>query len=144
MCVTVTLLITASAFAQHRPLGRHFVASTEDRYQVTLNVKVESHSVNTETVASQTYVTPVMHAAEVNLRWRAIRDIHSVHGDGTADVTETLIPENQQCAAMPQPAEKTDTALQSALKSFCISWLQNTVMRYTESTSGALKRTDSR
>jgi hypothetical protein len=139
MFVTVTLFTTTSVFAQHRPLSRHFVASTRDRYQVTLNIKVESHSVDTETVASQTYVTPTMHTAEINLRWRTIRDILSVQDDGAAVVTETLIPANQQCADMPQPAEEIDTALQSSLKSFCISWMQNEVIRYGESTSGALK-----
>jgi hypothetical protein len=125
-------------FAQQRPLTRHFVASVEERYQVTLILRAESHSVTTETVAAQTYVTPVVHAAEVSLHWRANRKILSIQDDGFAAIEERLVPASQQCEGAP-PSEKTDAALQLSLKEFCTTWLKAEIIRYMENKSGALR-----
>jgi hypothetical protein len=139
ICLALTMFAAASGtFAQPRPLTRHFVASVEERYQVTLSLRAESHSVTTETVAAQTYVTPVVHAWEVSLHWRADRRILWVQDDGSAAIEETLVPASQQCEEAP-PAEKTDAALQLSLKAFCASWLKAEIIRYTENRSGALR-----
>jgi hypothetical protein len=140
ICLALTMFVTASGmFAQPRPLTRHFVASTEERYQVTLSLRAESHSVTTETVAAQTYVTPVVHAAEVSLHWRADRRILSVQ-DAAAVIEETLVPASQQCEETP-PSEKTDAELQSSLKTFCTTWLKAEIIRYTENNRGVLRET---
>jgi hypothetical protein len=139
ICLALTMFAAASGtFAQSRPLTRHFVASVAERYQVTLSLRAESHSVTTETVAAQTYVTPVVHAAEVSLHWRAERRILSVQDDGSAAIEETLVPASQQCEEAP-PSEKTDAALQLSLKAFCTTWLKAEIIRYTENKSGALR-----
>jgi hypothetical protein len=139
ICSAMTMFVAASCmFAQQRPLTRHFVASVEERYQVTLILRAESHSVTTETVAAQTYVTPVVHAAEVSLHWRADRKILSIQDDGSAAIEETLVPASQQCEGGP-PSEKTDAALQLSLKEFCTAWLKAEIIRYTENKSGALR-----
>lgn len=103
-----------------------------------LSLKAESHSVTTETVAARTYVTPVIRAAEVSLRWREERKILSVQEDGSATIEETLAPANQQCEDA-LPSETTDASLQSSLKAFCTSWLKAGIIRYTENKSGALR-----
>jgi hypothetical protein len=140
ICLAATVFIAApGVFAQHPPLTRHFVASVEERYQVALNLKAESHSVTTETVAAQTYVTPVVRAAELNLHWRAIRSIRSVRDDGSAAIEESLVPASQQCQEAPQPPEKTDTALQLSLQTFCTSWLKAEIIQYTENNRGVLR-----
>ena len=141
MCLVITMFVTASCtFAQPRPLTRQFVASVEERYQVTLSLRAESHSVTTETVAAQTYVTPVLRAAEVSLHWRADRKILSVQDDGSAAIEETLVPAGQQCEQAP-PSEKTDAALQLSLKAFCTTWLKAEIIRYSENNQGALRET---
>ena len=138
--LAATVFIAApGVFTQLRPLTRHFVASVEERYQVTLNLKAESHSVTTETVAAQTYVTPVVRAAELNLHWREVRSIRSVQDDGSAVIEEALLPASQQCEEAPQPPEKTDAALQLSLQAFCTSWLKAEIIQYTENDRGVLR-----
>jgi hypothetical protein len=139
ICLTATLVVAVPGVAQERTFTRHFVASIEERYQVTLNVKAESHSVTTETVAAQTYVTPLLHMAELNLRWGAVRSILAVNDDGSAAIQETLTPARQQCEEVPQDSDKTDPALQLSLKKFCTLWLKMEIIGYTESDRGVLK-----
>ena len=129
----------AGVFAQPRTLTRHFVAPAEERYQVTLNLKAESHSVATETVAAQTYVTPVVHTAEVKVRWSAVRSILSLQNDGAAAIEETVTPAPQRCEELTQPSDKADTELRDSLKAFCTLWLQAESMRYTENDRGVLR-----
>jgi hypothetical protein len=140
ICLAVAVFVAAAGvFAQQRTLTRHFVAPAEERYQVTLNLKAESHSVATETVAAQTYVTPVVHAAEVKVRWSAVRSILSLQNDGSAAIEETVTPAPQHCEEVTQPSDKTDTELQDSLKAFCTLWLQTESMRYTENDRGVLR-----
>jgi hypothetical protein len=140
ICLAVTVFVAApNAFAQQRPLRRHFVAPAGERYQVTLNLKAESHSVTTETVAAQTYVTPVVHTAEVRVRWSAVRKIFSLQNDGSATIEETVTPDPQRCEEVAQISDKTHTELQDSLKAFCTFWLQTEIMRYTENDRGVLR-----
>src|SRR6266481_472449 len=92
ICLVAVFITAHGAFAQQPPITRHFDASAEERYQVTLNLRAESHSVTTETVAAQTYVTPVVHIAEVRVRWSAVRKISSLQNDGSATIEETVTP----------------------------------------------------
>jgi len=137
ICLVAVFITAHGAFAQQPPITRHFDASAEERYQVTLNLRAESHSVTTETVAAQTYVTPVVHIAELNLHWRAVRSIRSVQDDGSAAIEESLAPASQQCEEAPQPPEKADAELQLSLKAFCTFWLKAEIIRYTENSRGA-------
>src|SRR5882724_5043354 len=140
ICLAVTVFVGApDMFAQQRPLRRHFVAPAGERYQVTLNLKAESHSVTTETVAAQTYVAPVVHTAEVRVRWSAVRKISSLQNDGSATIEETVTPDPQRCEEVAQISDKTDTELQDSLKAFCTFWLQTENMRYTENDRGVLR-----
>src|SRR5258708_14088753 len=140
ICLAVAVFVAAAGvFAQQRTLTRHFVAPAEERYQVTLNLKAESHSVTTETVAAQTYVTPVVHTAEVRMRWSAVRKIFSLQNDGSATIEETVTPDPKHWEEVTQPSDKTDTELQDSLKAFCTFWLQTENMRYTENDRGVLR-----
>jgi hypothetical protein len=141
ICWAATIFVASpDLLAQQRPLTRHFVAPTEERYQVTLNLKAESHSVATETVAAQTYVTPVVHIAEVKARWSAVRKIFSLQNDGSATIEETVTPGLQHCEEMTQLSDKTDTALQESLKAFCAFWLKTGITRYLEDNRGVLRQ----
>jgi hypothetical protein len=142
ICLAVAVFVAApGVFAQQRPLRRHFVASAGERYQVTLNLKAESHSVTTETVAAQTYVTPVVHTAEVRMRWSAVRKIFSLQNDGSATIEETVTPDPQRCEEVAEISDKTETELQDSLKAFCTLWPQTENMRYTENDRGVLRET---
>jgi hypothetical protein len=141
ICLAVAVFVAApDVLAQQRTLTRHFVAPAEEWYQVTLNLKAESHSVATETVAAQTYVTPVVHAAEVKARWSAVRKIFSLQNDGSATIEETVTPDPQHCEEVTQPSDKIDTALQESLKSFCAFWLKTEITRYLEDDRGVLRQ----
>jgi hypothetical protein len=137
--VMVALLTSApSVLGQPKPLGRHFTEHAEEKYQVTLSLKTESHSVTTETVASQTYVTPTIHSAEVSLRWRSTRRVLVVHPDGSAEIEEALGPSGPQCASTAKPSGQADEPLQASLKEFCRAWSTTETARYLENNSGLL------
>jgi hypothetical protein len=125
--------------AQQQPLARHFVAGAEERYQVTLDVKAESHSVTTETVAAQTYVTPVVSSAEVSVRWLATRRILSVMSDGSAQIEEVAIRGTARCEPQTTSGEKSEAALLASLREFCDAWLREPAARYSESIRGLLQ-----
>src|SRR5260221_3174064 len=138
-CFALSVLATASGnLAQQKPVLRHFVAGTEERYQVTLNVKAESHSVTTETVATQTYVTPAVNGAEVTIRWRAVRRIHTVHGDGSAEVEETVTTVGKPCEDS-QAKARQDSSLRTSLNEFCAYWPAQQTIRYSENPRGLLQ-----
>ena len=137
--LTALLFFTNSAaYGQQTPFTRHFVAATEEHYQVTLNIKAESHSVTTETIAAQTYVTPVIKAAEITMRWSAIRRVVAVDSDGTAQIEQTNAPVGQQCETTSQSPSQADAKLQASLKAFCLAWARNETMRYSENANGKL------
>jgi len=136
----VTFLIAVPcAFAQHKPLTRHFAAASEEHYQVQLTLRVESHAVTTDTVAAQTYVTPAIHAVEATIRWRANRRISSVQKDGSAEIEETVAPLGESCAESPALTEKIDVALLSSLRDFCEFWSKRETLPYSETQRGLLR-----
>src|SRR5258708_20623692 len=138
-CFALSMLATASGtLAQQKPVLRHFVAGTEERYQVTLNVKTESHSVSTETVATQTYVTPAINVAQLTIHWRAVRRIHTVQGDGTAEVEETVTTAGKPCEDL-QAGATQDSPLRTSLNEFCAPWPGEQTIRYSENPRGLLQ-----
>jgi hypothetical protein len=134
----VAVLLAASSRASgQQAFTRHFVAATEERYRVTLNIKAESHSVTIETIAAQTYVTPVVKAAAISLRWSAIRQVLTVQNDGTAHIEQTDSPAGP-CETTSQPPGQADVQLQASLNFFCLAWARNETIRYSEDVNGQL------
>jgi len=117
---------------------RHFVAPSEEHYQVALTLRAESHSVTTETVAAQTYVTPVIHSSEATVRWRATRRVLSAEKDGSAEIEEMVEPLSGSCAESAPTSEKIDAALQASLREFCAFWSKRETLRYNENQRGLL------
>src|SRR5215470_17342063 len=76
--------------AQQKPLTRTFVAGSEERYQVTVIIRVETHGISTEKIGEKTYATPFTHEANGQLSWRSTRKVSSLNPDGSAAITETL------------------------------------------------------
>jgi hypothetical protein len=128
----------SAASAQQAPLTRHFAAPSQERYQVTLTLRAESHSVSTETVAAQTYVTPVAHHGEITIEWQAERKIVSLDKNGTASIEENLSPPGHACKAIQQTPERIDLAMNQSLEHFCNRWLQTLAFQYTETNRGAI------
>jgi len=136
LLAALVFFTNSGAYAQQKPFTRHFVAASKEHYQVTLNIKAESHSVTTETIAAQTYVTPVIKAAEITLRWSALRRVVTVRSDGTADVEQTNVPAGQQCEAASSSLGQADAKLQTSLKAFCLAWAKNETIHYSENANG--------
>jgi hypothetical protein len=132
--------VAPSVRGQHKPLARQFAERAEEHYQLALGIKAESHSVAIETVAAQTYVTPLAHSAEVVLRWRAKRQVLAVQPDGTAEIEEALTPTGPQCVATPQAPEETELALQTSLNEFCNRFMKSAALHYFESRRGLLRQ----
>src|SRR5438128_2245144 len=95
--IAATLLFAAldvcasrQAAAQQKPLTRTFVAGTEERYQVTVTIRVETHGVSTERVGDKTVATFYTHLAGGHMSWRDTRQIAAVLADSSAPITESL------------------------------------------------------
>jgi len=122
--------------AQAKPIGRVFTAESEDRYEVSVSLKAQTQTVSTETVASKTYVMPVVHSAQVQLTWNARRRILSTAPDGAAEIEETVTP-THPCEQVAQPRETADARLLESLSSLCAALALPISIRYTEDTKGA-------
>src|SRR5262245_2724074 len=90
-----------TSFAQQKPLARSFSPVAEERYQVAISLRAQTQTISTDTVGSKTYVMPVVHEAEVRLKWRATRRIHSMPEDRSAQVEED-IADTGECEEIPQ------------------------------------------
>jgi hypothetical protein len=124
------------AQAPGKPLGRVFTAESEERYEVSVSMKAQTQSVSTETVASTTYVMPVVHSAQVQVTWNARRRILSTAPDGAAEIEETSTP-THRCEQVAQPRETADTRLLESLSSLCAALAAPVSIRYTEDAKGA-------
>jgi len=122
--------------AQQQPLTRHFVTGTEERYQVTLEIKSESHSVMSETRADKTYVSPRDLSAAARLRCIVWRKILSVEPSGSAQIEEKVTPAGPSCAEAVSRGSATDPAMRNALVDFCVEWSKGSTIRYSESPFG--------
>jgi hypothetical protein len=124
------------AQAQGKPLGRVFAAESEEHYEVSVRLKAQTQSVSTETVASTTYVMPVVHSAQVQLTWNTRRRILSTTTDGAAEIEETSTP-THPCEQVAQTRETADARLLESLSSVCAALAAPVSIRYTEDAKGA-------
>jgi hypothetical protein len=136
----VASLAAGSAAAQPRPFTRHFVAALEEHYLVKFELKADSRSVSAETIAAQTYVTPVIHSAAVTATWQARRKIGSVNPDGTAIVDEEIVPSEPLCVERSPDGGSAAGGLAQALADFCRYWNGRNAFRYRESPQGLLQQ----
>src|SRR5262249_41119973 len=93
------------AIAQGKPLTRTFVAGAEERYQVTVTIRVETHGISTEKIGEKPYATPFTHRADGQVSWRSVRQISSLKEDGSAAIAETL--DRFQATCEKDPDSKT-------------------------------------
>jgi len=138
ICAFVALslsLVSTTASAQHRPLERVFNGPAEEHYRVLISLKAETRSVSTETIAAQTYVTPVLHVAEVRLQWNTSRSIKVVMSDGTAEIQEVINPVRHGCARQ-NPDARADLNLEASLERSCETLLSALTIHYTEDRKG--------
>lgn len=132
------LSVGTTAFAQHKPLERVFHAPADERFNVVIIFKAEARSVSTQTVAAQTYVTPVLHIAEARLQWTAGRSIKPGLSDGAAEIHEVLTPVGNGCARGKANIEG-DSSLQASLERSCATLLSALAVNYIEDRRGLLK-----
>jgi hypothetical protein len=88
--MTLSLCASHTAAAQQEPLTRTFVAGTEERYQVTVAIRVETHGISTEKIGDKTYADAFTHEAKGQVNWRSTRKISAVNADGAASLVEKL------------------------------------------------------
>jgi len=124
--------------AQQKPLSRTFVAGSEERYQVTVIIRVETHGISTEKIGEKTYVTPFTHEAQGQLSWRSTRKISSLHSDESAAIVETLDRFQTSCDKDPN-AKNFDAGLQKSVQETCVSWQDLSQMNYTEEKLGLIR-----
>jgi len=138
ICAFVALmlsLVSTVASAQHRPLERVFNGPAAEHYRVLISLKAEARSVTTETIAAQTYVTPVLHVAEVRLQWNALRSMKGGISDGTAEIQEVITPVGDGCVRQ-SPDARVDLNLQASLERSCSKLLSALTLHYTEDRKG--------
>lgn len=130
--------LQCSLFAQQKPLTRTFVAGTEERYQVTVIIRIETHGVSTEKIGEKTYVTPFTHEASGQVAWRAIRRASTLAPDGTAAIMEMLDRFQTSCDKDPN-AKGFDAALQKSVQETCAGWQNLSQMNYEEEKFGLIR-----
>src|SRR5215475_6397571 len=139
LALAAALATASPALAGQRPLTRLFTPGAEEHYRVTVAFKAETRTVATEAVAEQTYVTPVVHVAEVSLGWRSVRRVLAVHGDGSAETEEAISPLATACEGARQPEGRSDAKLQESLAAVCSALLKAAVLRGVEGPNGLLR-----
>lgn len=138
-----TLLLFALAVsahficAQQKPLTRTFVAGTEERYQVTVIIRIETHGISTEKIGEKTYAKPFTHEANGQLSWRSTRKITSLSLDGSAAIAETLDHFQADCDKDPN-AKNFNAGLQKSVQETCASWQNLSQMNYVEENFGLI------
>ena len=124
--------------AQQKPLTRTFVSGSEERYEFTATVRVETHGISTEKIGEKTYATPYTHEAGGEISWRATRKISAVTADGVASVSETLDQFNVNCGA-PAATSNATPELQESVRDACASWQNLPRMNYEEEKFGLIR-----
>jgi hypothetical protein len=138
--LTLTLSVCAShtATAQQKPLTRIFISGAEERYQVTVAIRVETHGISTEKIGDKTYADVFTHEAKGQVNWRSTRKISAVNGDGTASIVEKL--DRFQLSCDGDTATKTfDSALQQSVQRACAAWQDLAELNYQEETEGLVR-----
>jgi len=126
------------AAAQQKPLTRNFVAGAEERYQVSISIRVETHGVSAEKIGAKTYANYFTHEANGHISWRSIRKNSSVNADGTAALTESLDHFQSSCDGNPD-AKSFDSALQKSVQATCATLLNSTELNYQEEKFGLIR-----
>src|SRR5215475_9352789 len=140
---TAALLLFALAVSSHspcaqqKPLTRTFIVGSEERYQVTVIIRVETHGVSTEKIGEKTYATPFTHEANGQLSWRSTRKIATLSSDGTAAIAETLDRFQVSCDKDPN-ARNFNAGLQKSVQETCASWQNLSQMNYEEENLGLI------
>ncbi len=124
--------------AQQKPLTRTFVAGTQERYQVNVAIRVETHGVSTEKVGDKAYTDFYTHEATGEVSWRSTRKIASVNPDGTAAVEELLDHFVANCDKDPT-SKSFNATLQKSVQVTCAGWQMTTAINYEEENNGLLR-----
>src|SRR5215475_3486849 len=138
---TAALLLFALAVSSHspcaqqKPLTRTFIVGSEERYQVTVIIRVETHGVSAEKIGEKTYATPFTHEANGQLSWRSNRKITGINPDGIAGILETLDRFEVNCNKDPN-SKGFDASLQKSVQETCTSWQNLSQMNYQEEKFG--------
>lgn len=123
---------------QQKPLTRTFVAGTEERYQVNVAIRIETHGVSTEKVGDKAYTDFYTHEAYGEVSWRSTRKIKSVNPDGTAAVEEVLDHFAAHCDKDPT-SKSFNAALQKSVQDACANWQNSSQMNYEEEKFGLIR-----
>src|SRR5215475_2527491 len=141
---TAALLLFALAVSSHspcaqqKPLTRTFIVDSEERYQVTVIIRVETHGVSAEKIGEKTYATPFAHEANGQLSWRSTRKISSLNPDGSAAIVESLDHFQTNCGKDAN-AKNFDAGLQKFVQETCASWQNLSQMNYEEEKLGLIR-----
>jgi hypothetical protein len=124
--------------SQQKPLMRTFTAGAQERYQLSVAIRSETHGVSTEKIGEKTYVKPFAHEAEGLVSWQAVRQISSVKEDGSATVEENLEQVNLRCDE-PAKSAAADAELQKTVREFCNRWQSLLQVKYEEEKYGSIR-----
>ena len=136
--VTLGVCASRAPTAQQKPLTRAFIAGTEERYQVTVTIRVETRGISTEKIGDKTYADVFTHEAKGQVSWRATRKISGVDADGAASLVEKLDRFQLACGGDPE-AKTFDSALQQSVQRACAAWQNLAEFNYQEETQGLVR-----
>ena len=140
LSLTLSVCASHTATAQQKPLTRTFIAGTEERYQVTGTIRVETHGISTKKEGDKAYASFYTHVAEGQVNWRATRQIVSVLPDASGVIAEYLDRFQASCDGVPS-SESFDGALQKSVQDTCADWRTLVQMRYEEEKLGVIRGT---
>lgn len=136
--VALSVCISRPMLAQEKALTRTFVAGAEERYQVNVAIRIETHGVSTEKVGDKAYTDFYTHEASGEVSWRSTRKIISVNPEGTAAVEEVLDHFVASCDKDPT-AKSFNAALQKSVRDTCANWQSFLQMNYEEEKLGLIR-----
>ena len=136
--LTLSVCAWRAAAAQQKPLTRAFIAGAEERYQVTVTIRVETRGISTEKIGDKNYADVFSHEAKGQVSWRATRKISAVNADGAASLVEKLDRFQLSCGGDPK-AETFDSALQQSVQRACAAWQNLAEFNYQEETQGLVR-----
>jgi len=138
LSMTLSVCASRAATAQQKPLTRTFVAGTEERYQVTVTIRVETHGISTEKIGDKTYADTFTHEAKGQVNWRSTRKVSAVNADGAASLTEKLDRFQLSCGGDSE-ATTFYSALQQSVQRACAAWQNLAEFNYQEETRGLVR-----
>lgn len=138
LSVALSVCALHLAIAQQKPLSHTFVAGAEERYQIDVAVRVETHGVSTEKVGEKAYTDFYTHEASGEVSWRSTRKITSINRDGVAAVEELLDHFAANCDKDPT-SKSFHAGLQKSVQDACAGWQTTTAIKYEEETNGLLR-----